>query len=86
WAEAVTSDGRFVFRAEKKNHQPYFRALAPDGWLQVRTPCVLVQRTTAKEQSRRLIAAELPAAFIQQHKAVVVENHLNMIRPLAGKP
>lgn len=86
WAEAVTSDGRFVFRAEKKNHQPYFRALAPDGWLQVRTPCVLVQRTTAKEQSRRLIAAELPAAFIKQHKAVVVENHLNMVRPLAGAP
>lgn len=86
WAEAVTSDGRFVFRAEKKNHQPYFRALPPDGWLQVRTPCVLLQRTTAKEQVRRLIAAELPASFIAQHKAVVVENHLNMVRPIINEP
>ena len=45
------------------------------------SPCVLLQRTTAKEQNRRLIAAELPASFLDQHGAVVVENHLNMIRP-----
>jgi len=47
---------------------------------------VLLQRTTAKEQSRRLVAAELPAAFIEEHGAVVVENHLNMIKPLNGAP
>ena len=39
-----------------------------------------MQRTTAKEQRRRLIAAELPASLIKQHGAVVIENHLNMIR------
>jgi adenine-specific DNA-methyltransferase len=47
---------------------------------------VLLQRTTAKEQSRRLIAASLPAAFIREHGAVVIENHLNMIRPINGTP
>ena len=47
---------------------------------------MLLQRTTAKEQCRRLIAAELPAAFIEDHGAVVVENHLNMIKPLNGAP
>jgi adenine-specific DNA-methyltransferase len=47
---------------------------------------VLLQRTTAKEQSRRLIAAELPASFLSEHGAVVIENHLNMIRPIAGSP
>lgn len=86
WAEAVTADGRFVFRAEKRNHQPYFRTLAADEWLKVSKPCVLLQRTTAKEQARRLIAAELPAAFIRQHGSVIVENHLNMVRPISGKP
>lgn len=86
WAEAVTADGRFVFRADKRGHQPYFRTTVADDWLKVTTPCVLVQRTTAKEQSRRLIAAELPAAFVEKHKAVIIENHLNMIRPLAGSP
>lgn len=80
WAEAVTADGRFVFRARKKNHTPYFKLEPGDAWLLVEEPCVLIQRTTAKEQARRLIAAELPAEFVMKHGGVVVENHLNMIR------
>ncbi|HXH81402.1 MAG TPA: Eco57I restriction-modification methylase domain-containing protein [Candidatus Tectomicrobia bacterium] len=86
WAEAVTADGRFVFRADRRNHRPFFHARAGDDWLIVRDACVLVQRTTAKEQSRRLIAAELPASFVARHGGVVVENHLNMLRPVAGVP
>lgn len=82
WAEAVTTDGRFVFRADKKNHAPYFKPEEGDDWLVVKQGCVLVQRTTAKEQQRRLIAAELPQAFIDTHGGVVVENHLNMVRAL----
>jgi adenine-specific DNA-methyltransferase len=86
WAEAIAGAGRFVFRAEKKNHAPYFALRPRDGWLTIDKPCVLLQRTTAKEQSRRLIAAELPENFIREHGLVVVENHLNMIRPLDGAP
>lgn len=82
WAESVTADGRFVFRASKRNHAPYFKLGNSDGWLRVEQPCVLVQRTTAKEQPRRLIAAELPAGFVKQNGGVVVENHLNMVRAL----
>jgi adenine-specific DNA-methyltransferase len=85
WAEAVTSDGRFVFRAQKKNHAPYFKLEAGDGWLLVEDACVLVQRTTSKEQAKRLIAAEMPTGFIREHGGVVVENHLNMIRGPAPK-
>lgn len=80
WAEAVTADGRFVFRARKRNHAPYFELEDGDDWLLVGRACVLVQRTTAKEQARRLIAAELPSAFVKAHGGVVVENHLNMVR------
>ena len=86
WAEAVTPDGRFVWRAKKKNHALYFEARHGDDWLITNTLCVLVQRTTAKEQIRRLIAAALPASFVVRHGAVVIENHLNMIRPLATRP
>jgi adenine-specific DNA-methyltransferase len=86
WAEAVVSDGHFQFRANKKNHAPYFNIREGDDWLVTRKPCVLLQRTTAKEQSRRLIAAELPGAFIRKHGAVVIENHLNMIHPIAQTP
>ena len=86
WAECVTTEGRFVFRSEKRNHKPFFRLQTGDDWLVVRTPCVLVQRTTAKEQKRRLIAAEMPAPFLALHDGVTVENHLNMIIPVVEKP
>lgn len=85
WAEAVTPGGSFIFRADKRNHSPYFKTEPGDDWLIVNKSCVLVQRTTAKEQLRRLIAAELPATFIETHGGVVVENHLNMVRPI-GMP
>ena len=86
WAESVRSNGVFEFRAEKRNHKPYFKPKANEHWVVTDFPCVLLQRTTAKEQCRRLVAAELPASFIQEHGAVVVENHLNMIKPLNGAP
>jgi len=87
WAESVTSTGRFEWRSEKRNHAPWFEARLPkDSWLIVTQPCVLLQRTTAKEQARRLIAAEMPASFIERHKGVTVENHLNMVRAIVPKP
>lgn len=86
WAEAVTADGKFAFKAEKRNHLPFFSPKVADEWLKVTQSCVLLQRTTAKEQARRLIAAELPEAFIRCHGAVIVENHLNMIKPLVAEP
>jgi adenine-specific DNA-methyltransferase len=85
WAEAVTADGRFIYRAQKKSHSPHFKLERGDEWLLVNDQCVLVQRTTAKEQARRLIAAEMPRAFLEAHGGVVVENHLNMVRAV-GEP
>ena len=86
WAESVRVEGVFEFRAEKRNHKPWFEPKANERWVVTDVPCVLLQRTTAKEQCRRLIAAELPETFIEEHGAVVVENHLNMIKPLNGAP
>jgi adenine-specific DNA-methyltransferase len=79
WAEAITPDGRFVFRADKRNHVPYFELRRGDDWLVIHESCVLLQRTTAKEQQRRLIAATLPEEFLADHGGAVVENHLNML-------
>ncbi len=87
WAESVTSAGAFAWRSEKRNHAPWFAVRRPkDNWLVVDRPCILLQRTTAKEQARRLIAAELPESFIRKHNGVVVENHLNMVRAVAPRP
>ena len=86
WAESIRSGGSFEFRSRKRNHQPYFEPSPGERWVVTDFPCVLLQRTTAKEQNRRLVAAELPSSFIEQHGAVVIENHLNMIRPMNGAP
>ncbi|MGF6126289.1 adenine-specific DNA-methyltransferase [Pseudomonas frederiksbergensis] len=86
WAEAITVDGEFIFRAEKKNHAPYFELKPSDQWLVTNQPCVLLQRTTAKEQNRRLIATALPNEFLKAHGGVVIENHINMVRPIVDAP
>lgn len=85
WAESVLAEGHFNFRAERRNHTPYFHVHDGQDHLITRESCVLVQRTTAKEQKKRLIAALLPETFVSNHGGVVVENHLNMIKSLPGK-
>lgn len=86
WAESVGRNGEFAFRARKRNHEPYFEPLESESWVVTDFPCVLVQRTTSKEQARRLVAAALPREFVARHGGVVVENHLNMIRPVGQCP
>lgn len=85
WAESVMAEGRFSFSFVRRNHTPFFQFRNGQDYLITHESCVLVQRTTAKEQKRRLIAALLPEAFIASHGGVVVENHLNMIKPISGK-
>ncbi|MXV17221.1 HsdM family class I SAM-dependent methyltransferase [Hufsiella ginkgonis] len=84
WAESITPDGRFEWKAGKKNHMPYFRRPESNPVLVTVQPCILLQRTTAKEQHKRLICGYLPAEFIKRTGGVVVENHLNMIIPSAA--
>lgn len=86
WAESVTQDGRFILKATKRNHAPWFEPRGPDDPNLVARPCVLVQRTTAKEQHRRLICAEMPASLFRHHGRVAVENHLNMVVPIVARP
>jgi adenine-specific DNA-methyltransferase len=86
WAESVSADGTFSLRSARRNHLPYFRVEKADEWLRVRHGCVLLQRTTAKEQPRRLVAAELPQSLVDEHGSVTVENHLNMLVPIVPRP
>lgn len=78
WAESVTNEG-FKFSSARRNHVPYISIAINQPHLVTRDSCVLLQRTTSKEQSRRLIAALLPQSFLDKHGGAVVENHLNII-------
>jgi len=78
WAESVAAN-QFLFSAARRNHVPFIQVTKTQDHLLVKSSCVLVQRTTAKEQNRRLIAAVMPESFIKAYGAAVVENHLNVV-------
>ncbi len=78
WAEAVRPN---MFSFDYRNRAQRSFVVVPPGQDHLLTsrPCVLVQRTTAKEQRRRLIACAVPESFLAQWGAVVVENHVNVL-------
>ncbi|MBN7122408.1 methylase [Erwinia billingiae] len=78
WAESITSEG-FKFSATRKNHVPYIEVMKKQDFLITNKECVLVQRTTSKEQEKRVMAAVIPQGFIDEFGGVVVENHVNVI-------
>ncbi len=80
WAESITNDGRFKFSAGKKNHTPYIEIYKNQGFLVTRNQCIILQRTTSKEQQRRLQSCLLPKNLAA--KGVVIENHVNIIKPV----
>lgn len=86
WAEAVNPDGKFHFQAARRFHLPYLKVRSGQDFLVNREPCILVQRTTAKEQKRRIVAAVIPNSFIAEYPGFIVENHLNMVYSLAKRP
>jgi adenine-specific DNA-methyltransferase len=48
----------------------------------LKEPAVLVQRTTSPEQQRRLVCVELTPKLLREWGgAIVIENHVNVIRP-----
>ncbi|WP_058973353.1 HsdM family class I SAM-dependent methyltransferase [Type-D symbiont of Plautia stali] len=78
WAESVTPEG-FKFSATRKNHVPFIEVMKKQDFLITTNECLLVQRTTSKEQDRRIMAAIIPQNFIDEYGGVVVENHVNVI-------
>jgi adenine-specific DNA-methyltransferase len=81
WA-ADLNDGR-VLRSPTREAQRWLELRARDEFMVLREAAVLVQRTTAPEQSRRLVAAHLDSETIAAWGGgVVVENHVNVLRCL----
>lgn len=86
---AADLDGGRLHRDRVRDHLRYLELRVPsDRAVMVLTePAVLVQRTTAPEQSRRLVATELTADMLNSWGgAVVVENHVNVVRPTETVP
>ncbi|MBZ4488084.1 N-6 DNA methylase [Microbacterium sp. cx-55] len=87
WAADI--DGGVLHRDQARAAHRYIalRSEADYKTLELGNPCILVQRTTAPEQSRRLVAVELTdAALAELGGGVVVENHVNVLRENEKEP
>lgn len=70
-----------VSRSRNRDSQRWFTPRPRDEFMALSEPAVLVKRTTAPEQPRRLIAALLDAPALREWNGkVVVENHVNVLR------
>lgn len=78
-----------IKRAKARSALRYLTLSSPsdDKVMVLKTPAVLVQRTTAPEQERRLVVAALTQGTLDAHDGqVVIENHINVLRPTESNP
>jgi adenine-specific DNA-methyltransferase len=86
WSECLhlSYNGKFKYQCKGRNHLPFYKPKKNDPNI-ISDACILMQRTTALEQKRRLVCAILPQSFLDMYpNGVVIENHLNMIIPIKG--
>jgi adenine-specific DNA-methyltransferase len=82
WAADI--DGGVVHRDLARDNARFFTLSGNDEKIMVLDePAVLIQRTTAPEQTRRLVAVHLSAEVLAEWgDGIVVENHVNVARPV----
>jgi adenine-specific DNA-methyltransferase len=85
WAESILPNGIFDYKCTRKNHSPFIEIEKAQHFLVTKTECIIVQRTTAKEQKRRVMASILPNSFFKGYpNGVVIENHINIVKPTSN--
>ncbi|MGE0046315.1 MAG: Eco57I restriction-modification methylase domain-containing protein, partial [Hyphomonadaceae bacterium] len=89
WASTIRQDGSFDFDASARlgNARWYAPPEGSDVKYNTTMPAVAVQRTSNRDQARRLNAAAIPSAFREKHKrGFVAENHVIVIEALSARP
>ena len=87
WAADI--DGGRLHRDIIRDRMRYLTVNGPrdQSVMLLMEPAILLQRTTAPEQSRRLVSVRLTAEELERWGgAVVVENHVNVLRSTTGEP
>lgn len=77
WSSDIRPDGVLRFDGKRKsNSEPCFVSLGSKSHSYVvRNPSVVLQRVTSNDQPRRLVAAVVPQALLEEHGGFVGENH-----------
>jgi hypothetical protein len=83
WADAIGKGGEVKLKSNHPHRLLYFMPSDMQEFLITKKPCILIKRTTAKEQKRRIFASLLPQNLISNNGGVVIENHVNIIKPIS---
>jgi adenine-specific DNA-methyltransferase len=87
WAADIDNGKLHQDRARDSMRHLRLRPNGADAFMVRSSPAVLVQRTTAPEQTRRLVTAKLDEATLKTWGGrVVVENHVNVLYPVVETP
>lgn len=90
WASEARPDGSFVFANGKRSKLASWYAPPLGGVPSYVTerPAVIVQRTSNRDQKRRLNAAAVPETFYREHapQGFVAENHVIVVEGLTETP
>ncbi len=86
WATQIGKDGLHHFEAGRGDHAQIYVDVSTYGGTQVlTTPSVAIQRTSSKDQSRRVRCAPITQSFVDEHGGYMGENHVCFVVPVAGK-
>lgn len=83
WAHNVKV-GKSCHPASRSGGDPDFVTFSGNSSAVIRTPAIVLQRTTNSRQIRRLIAAKVPPRVIKKHGGFVSENHTILLLPTDG--
>lgn len=87
WSSNITAAGKFEF-GRGSGQKDYFSFVDFDNNSNqglIRKECIVLQRVTSADQNRRLVAAVVPADFIEKYQYFVAENHVITIVPSAPR-
>lgn len=86
WATQIGKDGVHHFQPRRGSHAEIYVDVSTDGAKSIlKTPSVALQRTSSKDQSRRVRCAPIRQAFVAKHGGYMGENHVSFLVPLVGK-
>lgn len=89
WASSIRPDGSFDFEAARRLGNALWYKPPTEGSIAYTStgPAVIVQRTSNRDQTRRLNAAMVPKRFRDEYKGgFVAENHVIVIEGTDGRP
>lgn len=77
WSESITSKGVKFEIAHSNGKYKWYKPVSDIGV--IREPCVVIKRTSSKEQVRRIQAGYLSKNIVEKNQGFIAENHVNVL-------